>query len=325
MLPLWRRRGAAARSAALLLAGPGFVLACCAPGLHAQADFQVDANLVVLHVTVADHHGRVVRDLPKTAFQVYEDGVPQNLTLFRHEDTPVAVGLVVDNSGSMRRKLPEVVAAAAAFARSSNPRDQMFVVNFNERVSLGLPPNEAFVSDPDELHTAMLEIHARGETALYDAVATALAHIRQSPLQKKVLIVLSDGGDNASVRKFPEILSMVQRSDVITYTVGLFDEYDRDRNPGVLKQLAKASGGEAFFPEKVPDVTSVLQAVSRDIRNQYTLGYVPTNEKLDGTYRKVAVKLTGPHADRWIVRTRMGYFAASPGSVADESQRTKKR
>ena len=184
-------------------------------------------------------------------------------------------------------------------------------------------PDEAFVSDPDELKAAMLQIHAKGETALYDAVATALEHIRESPLQKKVLIVLSDGGDNASTHRFPQVLAMVQQSDVIVYTVGLFDEYDTDRNPGVLKQLAKASGGEAFFPQEIPDVTNVLQAVSRDIRNQYTIGYVPTNGKRDGTYRNVRVKLTGPHADRWIVRTRTGYFAASPDSVVSESQKAK--
>lgn len=309
--------------ATLLMAGAAFVLAWCAPELQAQADFHVDANLVVLHVVVADHQGRVVRDLPRDAFQVYEDGVPQKVTLFQHEDTPVAVGLVVDNSGSMRRKLPEVVAAATAFARSSNPADQMFVVNFNERISLGLPPDEAFVSDPGELKTAMLRIQARGETALYDAVAAASVHIRESTLQKKVLIVLSDGGDNASARHFPEILSMVQRSDVVVYTVGLFDEYDKDRNPGVLRQLAKASGGEAFFPKELGDVTSVLQAVSRDIRNQYTVGYAPTNARRDATFRKIAVKLAAPHADRWIVRTRMGYFAGSPDSVANESQKAK--
>lgn len=309
------------RSVALVL----FALAWCAPELHAQADFQVDANLVVLHVAVTDHQGRVVRDLPKSAFQVYEDGLPQSLTLFRHEDTPVAVGLVVDNSGSMRRKLPEVVAAAAAFARSSNPEDQMFVVNFNEHVSLDLPPGKSFVSDPDELKALMLQVQARGQTALYDAVATALAHIRESPLQKKVLIVISDGGDNASTHRFPEVLSMVQQSDVVVYTVGVFDEYDDDRNPGVLKQLAKTSGGEALFPEEVPDVTKVLQRVSRDIRNQYTLGYVPTNEKRDATYRNVRVKIAAPHADRWIVRTRMGYFAAATDSPAAESQKSKER
>lgn len=293
-----------------------FVVAVCAPELRAQADFQVDANLVVLHVGVTDQQGRLLRDLPQAAFQLYEDGSPQSLTLFRHEDTPVAVGLVVDNSGSMRRKLPEVVAGAAAFARSSNPEDQMFVVNFNENVSLGLPPGEAFVSGPDELNAAMQQIHARGETALYDAVAIGLDHIRESPLQRKVLIVLSDGGDNASKRRLPEVQSLVQQSDVVVYTVGLFDEYDKDRNPGVLRQLSKGSGGEAFFPKEIPDVTGVLQAVSRDIRNQYTIGYVPTNVKRDGTYRNVRVKLIGPHADRGIVRTRMGYFA-TPDSAPE--------
>ena len=303
----------------------GFGLAFCAPMLCAQADFQVESDLVVLHVTVTDHHGRVVRDLPMSAFHIYEDGAPQGTMLFRYEDTPVSVGLVVDSSGSMRRKLPEVVAATTTFARSSNPEDQMFVVNFNEHVWLGLPSGEAFVSDPDELRAAMLQIRANGETALYDAVASALVHIRGSTLQRKVLIVLSDGGDNASKRRFPEILSLVQQSDVVVYTVGLFDEYDKDRNPGVLKQLARVSGGEAFFPKEIPDVTNVLQAASRDIRNQYTIGYVPTNGKQDGTYRNVRVKLTGAHADRWIVHTRTGYFAVPPDSALTGSQKAKER
>lgn len=280
--------------------------------LCAQADFEVDANLVVLHVTVANRRGRPVPDLPKTAFQVYEDGVPQTLTLFRREDAPVAVGLVVDNSGSMRRKLPEVVAAAGAFARSSNQQDRMFVVHFNEHVSLGLPPDEPFVSSPEELGAAMLRIHAKGETALYDAVLVALDHIGQSALQKKVLIVVSDGGDNASAHGFQQLLAAVQRSDVIIYTVGLFDEYDKDRNPDVLRRLAKESGGQAFFPKEIPEVTDVLQAVSRDIRNQYTIGYVPSNGKRDGTYRTLNVKLMGPHAGHWTARTRAGYVALPP-------------
>ena len=303
----------------------GFGLALCAPILCAQADFQVESDLVVLHVTVADHQGRVVRDLPMSAFHIYEDEVPQPTVLFRSEDTPVAVGLVVDNSGSMRRKLQEVVAATAAFARSSNPEDQMFVANFNEHVWLGLPPGEAFVSDRDELNAAMLQIRANGKTAIYDAIASALGHIRQSPLPRKVLIVLSDGGDNASKRKFPDILSLLQKSDVVVYTVGLFDEYDKDRNPGVLRQLAKVSGGEAFSPKEMSDVTSVLQAASRDIRNQYTIGYVPTNGKHDGTYRNVRLKLTGDHADQWIARTRPGYFAAPPDSALTKSQKARGR
>lgn len=278
--------------------------------LCAQADFQVDVNLVVLHVTVADHQGRLVPDLPQGDFRVYEDGVPQHIDLFRHEDLPVAVGLVVDNSGSMLRKLPDVIAAAAAFARSSNPQDQMFIVNFNERVSLGLPPGEDFVSEPDKLQSAMLRIRADGKTALYDAVVEALEHIRKSSLRKKVVIVVSDGGDNASRTTFPQMLARLRAADVIVYTVGLFDLYDRDRNPGVLRRMAAISGGEAFFPPEIAKVTAVLQAISRDIRNQYTIGYAPSNAKRDGTYRKIRVQIVAPHADRWTVRTRAGYVAA---------------
>lgn len=295
------------RTSGFVVAVLGFVLCSCE--LRAQANFQVDVNFVVLHVTVTDHRGRFIHDLPQSAFHVFEDGVPQSVTLFQREDAPVAVGLVIDNSGSMRRKLQEVVAAAVAFARSSNPEDQMFVVNFNEHVSLGLPAGKAFVSNPVELDAAMRQIYTRGETALYDAVAAALGHIRESPLPRKVLIVLSDGGDNASTLRLPGVLAMVQQSDVVVYAVGLFDEYDNDRNPGVLKELAKVSGGEAFFPKQVPNVTNVLQVVSRNIRNQYTVGYVPASGKGDGSYRNIRVTLTGPHTDRWIVHTRTGYVA----------------
>ena len=287
-------------------------LTFCAGEARSQADFAIDASLVVLHVTVTDRHGKPARNLPESAFHVYEDGVPQRVTLFRHEDAPVAVGLVVDNSGSMKRKLPEVVAAADEFARSSNPDDRMFVVNFNEHVSLGLPAGEDFVSSPEQLKAAMLRIHAKGETALYDAVLVALDHVRKSSLQKKVLIVLSDGGDNASTHGFPEVLTAIQRSDVLVYTVGLFDVYDEDQNPDVLKQMAKESGGQAFFPKEIAQVTSVLQDVSRDIRSQYTLAYAPTNENRDGTYRIISVKL----GDRWIARTREGYLAPGPGEKA---------
>ena len=269
---------------------------------------------MTLNVTVADHDGKFIRDLPQEDFRVSEDGAPQQIKLFRHEDVPVAVGLVVDNSGSMRRKVSDVIAAAAEFARSSNPQDQMFVVNFNEHVSFGLPESEAFVSDPNKLRAALDQIRARGETALYDAVARALEHIGESPLEKRVLIVLSDGGDNASRTVLPRVLTMIEESNVIVYTVGLFDEYDTDRNPGVLKRLARMSGGEAFFPEEIPEVMDVLQVISRDIRNQYTIGYIPSNRKRDGTYRAVSVKLVGPHAKRWIARTRMGYVALPAGS-----------
>jgi Ca-activated chloride channel family protein len=276
-----------------------------------HADFNVDVNLVELNVSVSDRGGRIVGDLPQSAFQVFEDGVAQQIRLFRREDAPVAVGLVVDNSGSMQRKLEDVVAAAGQFARSSNPQDQMFVIHFNEHVSPSLPAGQPFVSDPELLQAAMATIHARGQTALYDAIAASIGHVRESSLQKKVLIVLSDGGDNASTRRLDNVIGILQESNVIVYTVGLFDEYDHDRNPGVLRRLAKISGGESFFPKQISDATATLQAVSRDIRNQYTIGYVPSNQKADGSYREVHVKLTGPHSDRWVARTRTGYVAGA--------------
>lgn len=297
-----------------------------APALRAQAgfvepqaDFQVDLNLVVLSVSVTDHSGRFMRNLPEKVFRVSENGVPQKIALFHSEDTPVAVGLVVDNSGSMRTKLRHVVAAANTFVGSSNPLDQMFVVHFNEHVSLAFPAGVGFTSDPEQLKAAMMQITARGQTALYDAIAEALDHIQKSPLQRKVLIVISDGGDNASKRRLPQILGMLQKSNVIVYTVGLFDEEDHDRNPGVLKQMAQMSGGEAFLPHDIPDVTSVLQSVSRDIRNQYTIGYESSQPAEDGTYRAVKVSIQAPHAQQWNVRTRTGYIAAPPKS---ETQKT---
>ena len=300
-----------------------FALFASPPG--GQADFQVDSTLVVLHVTVTDHKGRFIRELPESDFHVFEDGVEQKIAVFRREESPVAVGLVVDNSGSMRRKIPDVVAASDAFARSSNPQDQMFIVNFNENVSLGLPPGEAFVSDPAKLKAAMLEITARGETALYDAVLSALAHIRQSALKKKVLIVVSDGGDNASRHHLQDLLSQLRASNVIVYTVGLFDLYDRDRNPDVLRQIASVSGGESFFPKKIYAVTNVLEAISRDIRNQYTIAYKPLDRNQNGTFRTIRVTLTGPQSDRWVARTRTGYVAGAPDFADSELGKVRQR
>lgn len=286
-------------AAALVLAFP--------PGMPAQAAFSVDVNLVALPVTVTDHQGRPVRDLPEKDFHVFENGATQAITLFRHVDAPVAVGLVVDNSGSMLRKLPDVAAAAEQFAKSCNPLDQTFLVNFNEHVRMGLPPDVPFVSDPAELRKAILDITARGETALYDAIFAALGHVRESSLQMKFLIVISDGGDNASTHKLPELIAAIRKSQVVIYTVGLFDQLDTDRNPGVLKRLAHESGGEAFFPEKTAQVTSVLQSIAQDIRNQYLIGYTPSDTSPDRTYRAIHVTVTAPHSSAWIVRTRSGY------------------
>ena len=279
------------------------------PGSQAdQFTIAVKVDMVVLHATVLDSKGILVSGLDKQDFQVFEDGAPQQIDSFSHEDIPVTVGLVVDNSGSMRPKRSEVIAAALAFARSSNLQDQMFVVNFNEKVSFGLPDDTLFTDQAGDLRVAMSRIAADGMTALYDAVAAALEHLKKGNRDKKVLIVISDGGDNASTHNLAQIMAMAEQSDAIIYTIGLFDADDPDRNPGALKQLAKATGGEAFLPGSVKDVVPICERIARDIRNQYTIGYVPPNGKQDGTYRVIQVKAGAPGRGRLVVRTRAGYY-----------------
>src|SRR5689334_6547173 len=270
---------------------------------------RVNTNLVVLHATVQDHKGALVSRLEKDSFHVFEDGALQQIRYFSHEDAPVTVGLVIDNSGSMRRKRAEVIAAALAFARSSNPQDQMFVVNFNEHVRFGLPDNKPFTDQVPQLEGALSTIITSGQTALYDAVAAALEHLKKGDRDKKVLIVISDGGDNASRHSLAQIMAMTQHADVIIYTIGLFDEEDDDRNPRVLRQLAEATGGDVFLPKSLNDLVPICEQIAQDIRNQFTIAYVPANTKQDGTYRSIQVTASAPGRGRLLVKTRAGYRA----------------
>ena len=298
----------------LLIALPGVAqLQASSPAQSPNGDqytIRENVDFVVLHPTVQDRRGNLVSGLSKDNFQVYEDGVLQQIKYFSHEDIPVTVGLVVDNSGSMGRKRPEVIAAALAFARSSNPEDQMFVVSFNENVSFGLPVETPFTDKVDHLEIALSRIAADGMTALYDAVAAGLEHLKKGNRDKKVLIVVSDGGDNASKHKLAQLMTMTGQSDAIIYAVGVFDVSDPDRNPGVLRQLARATGGEAFLPGSVRDVLPICQQIARDIRNQYTVAYAPTNRKQDGTYRVIQVTARAPGRERLAVRARAGYYAS---------------
>lgn len=283
---------------------------------------RVNVDQVVLHATVRNRRGTPVSGLGKESFQIYENGILQEIKYFSHDDIPIEVGLIVDNSGSMRPKRGEVIAAALAFARSSNPQDQMFVVNFNENVSFGLPENMPFTDQVVQLELALSRIAANGETALYDAVAAGLEHMKKGNRDKKVLIVISDGADNASKHNKAQILAMAEKSDVIIYTMGLFEEGDPDRNPHVLRQLAEATGGEAFLPESVKDVVPICKRIAHDIRSQYTIAYVPTNRKQDGTYRAIQVKAGAPGRGRVSVRTRAGYYAPmKPETVVDNQSR----
>jgi Ca-activated chloride channel family protein len=282
---------------------------------------RTSVDLVVLQASVRDHKGAPVSGLTQENFQVYEDKVLQQIEYFTHEDIPVTVGLVIDNSGSMRPKHSDVIGAALAFARSSNPKDEIFVVNFNEHVSMGLPANSPFTSNAAQLETALSRNVVTGMTALYDAIATGLEQLRKGKWDRKVLIVVSDGGDNASKRNLVQIMSMVNQSNAAIYTMGIFDETDEDRNPRVLKHLSRASGGEAFFPQTLQDILPICEQIARDIRSQYTITFAPSNKKQDGAYRAIDVKAReAPGGRRLSVITRAGYSAPSTLHASDDGQ-----
>lgn len=274
-----------------------------------QDTIKINVDLVVLHASVQNSERLPVSGLDRQDFQIYENGILQQIESFSYGDIPVTVGLIIDNSGSMRSKRTEVIAAALAFARASNARDQMFVVNFNERIFFGLPADTEFTSNVTQLESALSRFAAEGMTALYDASAAGLEHLKKGNRDKKVLLVISDGGDNASQRNLAQIMTQARQSEAIIYTIGIFDKDDPDRNPRALKQMAKATGGEAFLPDSIKEVVPICERIAHDIRNQYTLTYVPTNLTYDGKYRVIEVKATTPGRERLIVRTRTGYFA----------------
>jgi VWFA-related protein len=293
---------------------PGTVIPQSLPKADPASEYAIRTNvdLVVLRATVRDHKGAPISGLGKGNFQVYEDKVPQRIESFSHEDLPVTVGLVIDNSGSMRPKRNDVIAAAMGFVRSSNLEDQIFVVNFNEHVSLGLPTTFPFADSPTQLETALSTHAITGMTALYDAITVGLEHLQKGKWDKKVLIVISDGGDNASKNTLPRTLSLVNQSNALIYTVGIFDENDEDRNPRILKQLSRASGGEEFFPKNLQEILPICEQIAHDIRNQYTITFAPTNKKQDGAYRKIEVKAHDlASGGRLSVSTRAGYSATS--------------
>ena len=271
----------------------------------------VNVDLVVLDATVRDRKGRPVSNLREQDFAVYEDGVGQPIRLFRHEDVPVTVGLVVDHSGSMRQKLPHVIAAARTFVQISNPEDRMFVVNFNENVTLGLPDGTGFSNSPQVLEGAISKAPTTGMTALYDAAIVALQRLQPGPQDKKVLLLISDGGDNASRHSLAQVLQMASRLRVVIYAIGIFEAEDPDRNPDVLGRLAAATGGEAFFPGVHDQVSAICDRIARDIRSQYTIGFASSSAARTGAWRTIQVVAGTPSKDKLSVRTRTGYIATA--------------
>ena len=264
------------------------------------------SDLVVLQVTVVDEKSRTVAALPREAFTVFEDGVPQPISFFHQEDRPATVGFVIDGSSSMQRKRDAVIAGGLAFAASTHPDDEIFSVHFNERIWFGLPSDRAFTSDAAELRTALLKSTARGRTAVVDAIAEGLHHIERGTRDRKALIVISDGGDNASRRSYGELLAAAERSRARIYTICLAEEYDEDADPEALERLARASGGQAFTPRNPSDVTQILEGIARDLHSGYTIGYAPGSNARSG-YRALRVDVRAPGHGTLTARARTGY------------------
>ncbi|HZQ52636.1 MAG TPA: VWA domain-containing protein [Bryobacteraceae bacterium] len=289
----------------------GLLSLFCASALFAQnasEPYTISDNvdMVLLDVSVRDAHGRYITGLHKDNFRVSEDGQARQITAFGSVDTPVTVGLVVDNSASMQSKRPYVTMAGLAFAQESNSHDQFFVVNFNNYIVPGLPRQVAFTDQLQQLRSALYYGEPKGQTALYDAIAYALKHLELSRFEKRTLIVVSDGGDNVSKTSLPELLKLIQASRATVYTVGLFDPQDIDRNPGVLHKLANTTGGEFFQPAQLTDVLTVFQKISHDIRNRYSIGYVPDESTNHRAVRSVKVTAFENH-HKFVVRTRTTY------------------
>lgn len=288
-----------------------------------SGQIRANVDLVVLPVTVIDKEGKFVETLKENNFQVFEDGQQQTLSVFKREDIPVTIGLVIDNSGSMRTKRPRVNQAALTLVQTSNPDDEVFVVNFNE--DYYLDQHADFTDDISVLKEALERIDSRGSTALYDAILASLDHLKKGHRDKKVLVVVTDGEDNASRHDLEETVTSAQKSDAVIYTVGLLSEEDRGaakRAKRALQALSEATGGLAFFPKTVDEVHEICLQIAKDIRNQYLLGYYPTNPQSNGGYRKVQVKLVDvPHElGKLDVRTRTGYFPRVPTATTKSTQ-----
>jgi len=275
-----------------------------------QYTLSVDVDLVVFNVTVLGDDGRPVTGLTGSDFHVYEDGREEKIKIFQPEDTPATVGLLIDNSGSMTNKRKDVMSAAQAFLNASHPKDEMFIVNFNRRPWLALSSSHAFTNDRSELKATLAETRAEGTTALYDALKLALDHLNESSRQRKALVVLSDGGDNASTVNLDDVLRIAQQSSATIYCIGIYDPLQKDRNPSALKKIAKVTGGEAFFPTSPDSLITTWPRIASAIRGQYTIGYVSSNPARDGGYRKVKITASRKRGGKLLdVRTRPGYVA----------------
>ena len=297
-------------SALCLLASAWFVWAQnTLPESPSSGDptFSVGTRLVVLPVSVLDKGGRLVTDLQQTSFKVFENGVEQPIKIFRREDVPISLGIIIDNSGSMREKRQKVEAASLDLVRASNPQDEVFIVNFNDDAFLDVP----MTSDIKKMEEGIARIDSRGGTAMRDAIDMSIGYLKKhGKRQKKVLLVITDGNDNASNISVEKLVNRAQDNEVLVYSIGLLNEEER-REARLAKRaldgISNDSGGLAFYPKGPADVEAIAQRVAREIRNQYTIAYSPTVQQMDGSFRQIKVTVSGPRHP--VVRTRTGYYA----------------
>jgi VWFA-related protein len=273
----------------------------------------VEVNQVVLDVTVYDRQGRLVSGLTPDSFRVLEDGVEQQILHLTQEDRPLTLGLVVDSSRSIGERRAEVIEGAMRLARLSHERDDVFLVSFNDSARIGLDREAASARSLSVLRDALIAMRPEGQTALYDGLSLALDELDRGKWERQAAVVFSDGGDTSSKATIEETLERVRRSNGLVYAIGLASPTNPYRSPKVLKKLARASGGEAYFPEGSSELQSVCEAIAKEMRSQYTLTYAPANPRQQGLYREITVRLADPAAKGWKVRAREGYY--EPGKT----------
>jgi len=294
----------------LMAAGAGSFFNRLLPGQELagqENDFVLHSQvrLVLLDVSVKDSKGGFVSGLSKENFSVFENGRPQNIKVFANDDVPVTLGILVDQSRSMAPKRIQVLVAAEIFVQESNPQDEIFVLHFNDNVKRGLPDDMLFSDNIEQLRSALRKGVPEGKTALNDAVVAGLEQLELGRRDKKTLVVISDGGDNASVHNRLEMLKMVESNIATIYSIGLFDPEDPDRDPGILRHLAKISGGEAYLPSDPSEMVPVCRRIAKDIRTRYTIGYAPP--AANGALRHIQVRASAPGHGSLLIRTRTSY------------------
>jgi len=289
------------------------------PADSSETLIRSDVRRVLLDVSVHDPKGGFVKGLTRDAFHVSEDGKPEKILDFAAGDIPVTIGLIVDESLSMRPKRAEVLTAAFSFIHESNPADEMFVLNFNETVRHGLPDNELFSGNVNELRNALFSGKPEGRTALYDAIVAGLKQLDMGRQAKKAIVLISDGGDNVSTHHLADVIKLSEETSATIYTVGIFDEDDPDKNPDLLRKLARISGGVAYFPQDEKDLIPICEKIAQEIRNRYTLTYVPAETNKEQV-RRIRVDVSAPNYGKLDARTRTTYLYIPDNQEANLSK-----